>query len=212
MIIFCDFDGTAAVNDVGRQFYHRFGDVRICLQAVERWLNDEISSRECFEIESDTVSVTAPAFDAFCDQQPLSPGFVEFAGWCRQQQHDLVILSDGMDYYIKRILQRYGLELPFYSNQASLQPANRLKVSFPYYEHTCGKCANCKRYQVRRLTPDGIRAVYIGDGYSDRCGAELADILFAKRDLARWCAQKEIAFHAFTDFHDILSQMQHLTS
>jgi hypothetical protein len=55
-----------------------------------------------------------------------------------------MVLSDGLDYYIQRVLLRHGLDLPVLANHLEFAPPDRIAVSFPYFEHSCGKCGNCK--------------------------------------------------------------------
>ena len=205
MLIFTDFDGTLAQNDVGDLFFRTFSDWKACLLAIQRWEQDEISSREVLELAASTTRVTQKQFDEFCGAQQLSPGFLEFVEFCRKQKWSVIVLSDGLDYYIKTILQRHGLDLPVFSNQLDFAPPDRIRVSFPYWEESCGRCANCKHQHVRRLAKPGQRIVYIGDGFSDRCGAQKADIVFAKNDLAKWCKREGRNFRRFENFTDVLA-------
>ena len=43
----------------------------------------------------------------------------------------------------------------------------------------------------------------IGDGISDRCGAGLADVVFARAHLARDLAETGVAFEPFEDFVEV---------
>jgi 2-hydroxy-3-keto-5-methylthiopentenyl-1-phosphate phosphatase len=45
--------------------------------------------------------------------------------------------------------------------------------------------------------------VLVGDGTSDRKAAALADIVFAKDGLARWCAQFAVPFSPFACLDDV---------
>ncbi|NUM75593.1 MtnX-like HAD-IB family phosphatase [candidate division KSB1 bacterium] len=208
MIIFSDFDGTIAQNDVGNLLARTFGDAASCAEAVAAWKRDEISSLQCIERESATIRVTQFQLEAFCDRQMLSNGFVKFAALCRSRAWPLIVLSDGWDYYIQRILARHGLTLPVYSNHLRFAPPDRLLVEFPYREHSCGRCANCKGYQVRRRRHNHEQIVYIGDGFSDRCGAREADLIFAKGELADWLQKEQITHHRFEDFVEIAAVLE----
>jgi len=55
---------------------------------------------------------------------------------------------------------------------------------------------------------NGGEVVYIGDGYSDRCAAESADRVFARRGLARWLDERGIPFEPFDDFHDVARALE----
>ncbi|MEK7727507.1 MAG: 2,3-diketo-5-methylthio-1-phosphopentane phosphatase, partial [candidate division KSB1 bacterium] len=140
--------------------------------------------------------------------QPLAPGFVEFAAFCAARRWPIYVLSDGLDAYIHAILLRHHLKLPTYSNHLEFVAPDRVRVSFPYWAESCGRCANCKRQHVQRLSQAGLRRVYIGDGFSDRCGAREADIVFAKDHLAKWCEQEGKNFRAFADFTAVLAHLR----
>jgi 2-hydroxy-3-keto-5-methylthiopentenyl-1-phosphate phosphatase len=43
----------------------------------------------------------------------------------------------------------------------------------------------------------------VGDGYSDRCAAELADVVFARRGLASYLEERGVPFERFEDFHSV---------
>ncbi len=208
MLIFSDFDGTIAQNDVGDAFFRTFGDWPACEAAIKRWERNEISSRKVLEIAAAGARVTPERFEAFCAAQPLAPGFLEFVEFCREQRWPLVVLSDGLEAYIQSILQRHHLALPVYSNHLEFIAPDRIQVSFPYWEESCGRCANCKRQHVRRLAQKGERRVYIGDGFSDRCGAQAADFIFAKGDLSKWCAQERKSFLPFENFIAIREHLE----
>lgn len=211
MRIFCDFDGTLAQNDVGDAFVKSFGDWPECKKAVQRWIRGEISSRGYYEVAAATIRVQRDQLHEFCDAQPLAPGFLEFAEFCRQQDWPLMVLSDGLDYYIQRVLARHGLKLPVLANRLELAPPDRVVISFPYFAHSCGQCANCKGYHVRQLMQSNHeRAIYIGDGFSDRCGAQEADIVFAKGDLGQWCEKNNLAFLPFEHFESVLQRLQEM--
>jgi 2,3-diketo-5-methylthio-1-phosphopentane phosphatase len=208
MILFCDFDGTLAQNDVGDTLFKTFANWPECEKLVQQWLRGEISSRECMEREAATAHVTREQLDDFCDAQSLTTGCIEFAEFCRQRNWPLLVLSDGLDYYIQRVLLRHGLDLPVLANHLEFLPLNRIAVSFPFFEHSCGQCGNCKGYHIRRLAKPGEKIVYIGDGYSDRCGAREADLIFAKRDLAKWCEERRMKHWRFESFEQVLTQVK----
>ncbi len=208
MLIFCDFDGTIAQNDVGDMLFKTFANWPECEMLVQQWLRGEISSRECMEREAVTARLTREQLDAFCDAQALTPGFIEFTEFCRQRNWPLLVLSDGLDYYIQRILLRHGLDLPILANHLEFVSPDRIVTSFPYFEHSCGKCGNCKGYHLRRLAKPGKKIAYIGDGYSDRCGAQEANLIFAKGDLAKWCEEKLREYFRFENFENVLNWLK----
>jgi 2-hydroxy-3-keto-5-methylthiopentenyl-1-phosphate phosphatase len=79
MLIFCDFDGTLAQNDVGDMLFQNFANWPECEKLVQQWLRGEISSRECMEREAATARLTGEQLDAFAARKRSRPAF----GICR---------------------------------------------------------------------------------------------------------------------------------
>ncbi len=65
----------------------------------------------------------------------------------------------------------------------------------------------CKRrlveQAVEHLAHPSARAVFIGDGLSDRCAVEAADWVFAKGALAMYCERQGVPYTTFETFADI---------
>lgn len=213
MKIFCDFDGTAAKNDVGNLLFKTFADDR-CFEIVQRWKEGKISSKECLTQECKITRITRTELEEFSDAQELDPYFVELVSYCQARNVEVEILSDGLDFYIDRILKKYELDrkVNIHSNRMQFRNGNRIEPEFPYYKYGCGQCANCKGYHVQQAQVNP--AVYIGDGLSDRCGARKADVVFAKqgRDLLRYCQTEKVEYFEFADFSDVLEQIRKMSA
>ncbi|MFQ6113854.1 MAG: MtnX-like HAD-IB family phosphatase [bacterium] len=209
MKVFCDFDGTVAKNDVGNLLFRTFSDGR-CFDIVNLWRKGVISSRECLTEECRIARVTRKELEEFADAQDLDPFFKDFVYHCQRIDVDVEILSDGLDFYIERILKNHGLEslVNFRSNHLVFVNRNQIRPEFPYYERGCGRCGNCKGYHVREARTKGEQLIYVGDGLSDRCGAREADVVFAKRDLLEFCRQNQISYFEFKDFRDVLNKLK----
>jgi 2-hydroxy-3-keto-5-methylthiopentenyl-1-phosphate phosphatase len=61
---------------------------------------------------------------------------------------------------------------------------------------------------MKELQKTGCQSVYIGDGYSDTCPAQQADIVFAKSSLLKFCRKHGISAIAFENFSDIIKQIE----
>jgi 2-hydroxy-3-keto-5-methylthiopentenyl-1-phosphate phosphatase len=208
MRIFCDFDGTVAENDVGNLIFQTFADGH-WREAVEEWLAGRISSKECLIRECKASALTREALVELVDEQRLDPGFDEFVLFCRQHAIPLMILSDGLDFYVERILTNFGLDdIPARANHLVFAENNAIVPEFPYERFSCGRCANCKGHHLRAARTAGEWLVYIGDGYSDRCAAVEADLIFAKRDLRRYCREEGVPYVDFETFDDVLEGLR----
>jgi len=211
LAIFSDFDGTIAKIDVGDLLYETFSDGSF-VWPDEDWIAGRVSSQECYREQCACTRATQEQLDAFVDRQELDPDFPAFAEYCRANGHPLYVLSDGMDYYIERLFRRYGLErLPVFSNHLEVY-GDRLVPSFPYADDSCGRCANCKGPHVDRHARPGDFVVYAGDGWSDPCGAQKADVIFAKGGLAEWCEEVGREYYPLTGFDEVLRVVSRLAT
>lgn len=139
----------------------------------------------------------------FIDAFEIDETFIVFKDFAVRHGFPLYLLSDGLDLYINRLLAKYNINgIPVLANKAHYSDGG-FTFEFPYFEHSCGRCANCKGYHLRRLRTDGATIVYIGDGKSDLCALPEADIIFAKDYLAEYCRREKIEFLPFDTFSAI---------
>ena len=198
-----DFDGTITRNDVGALLFDTFSKKK-SEKIVSLWIKGEISSKECLKRECELIEITEPELKIFALSQKIDGKFPAFVDLCNREKIKLVVLSDGLDYYIKLILEKYGLgKLPFYSNLLRFE-GKKLKPEFPYFDRGCGSCGNCKRYHLKSLKRAGQRVVYIGDGLSDKCAVTEADFVLAKDDLRRFCEKEGIKHYPFHNFGEVI--------
>lgn len=211
--IFSDFDGTIAENDVGAQLFIQYGNLPECEKAVAAWMRGDISSREMYWRECATAKLTMAQLIALAGEQKLDLNFIRFYRLCKDRGIETTILSDGFQIYIEYIFQNYAVpNLEIKANDIQFVNGTQIEPRFPHSAHSCGQCANCKGYHIqefRKQFPDH-KVVLIGDGFSDRCGALEADVIFAKRDLARYCVEKNLTYSPFNDFADVIENCQAL--
>ncbi len=206
--IYIDFDGTITRRDVGDAMFEQFGGAQ-CAGFIEEYRQERISAVECFRRESAACGrLRQGDLDAFLDACEIDPTFPSFVALCRSAGYEVTILSDGMDYYIGRILQRHGLGgVRFRSNHLRLIPSGDGTVSmlpeFPFTDEVCDRCACCKRNHLLSSSGNDDIIAYIGEGYSDRCPARYADIVFAKDELLEYCREQGIPCVEYDSFEDI---------
>ncbi len=210
--VFCDFDGTVAQQDVGNAlFSHLAGDA--AYDIARRYVNGEINARECLLAEAAAAGRVSPeAVGAFVEQFPVDRGFGEFNEFCVARNIPVTILSDGLDFYIERILRRNGLQdIVSFANHLEFSAKEDgvvLDVSFPYSDSECLFCGNCKRNHMLTLSGDDDIIVYVGDGISDRCPVRYADIVFAKGALIRHCQEANISYFEYSTFEDVRRRLE----
>jgi 2,3-diketo-5-methylthio-1-phosphopentane phosphatase len=202
--ILCDFDGTVASEDVGNLLFKTFSTNGGTREIVESWQRGEISSRECLEREAAMARVDRRDLDKFIVQRRLDPYFKDFHDFAKKRGMEVVIMSDGLDYYIETMLVRHGLgEIEFFANRLAFD-GDKLKVDFPYYDLLeCKDCGCCKTHHLYRYRDEGYFIIYVGDGMSDCCPCETADLVFAKGRLAEFCRDKGIDHVQYRNFRDV---------
>jgi 2,3-diketo-5-methylthio-1-phosphopentane phosphatase len=201
--VLCDFDGTVAQDDVGRLLFRTFAPGGAA-DVVASWKRGEISSRECLEKEAELARCCPHELQSFVAARRLDPYFKDFHDFAQQRGIEVVVLSDGLDYYIEQILMRNGLGgIEFYANRLQID-GETMRVEFPWHNLlACTECGCCKTHHLFRYRHQGYYIVYVGDGLSDRCPCESADLIFAKGDLLRHCRARKIAHVEFRNFRDV---------
>jgi 2-hydroxy-3-keto-5-methylthiopentenyl-1-phosphate phosphatase len=90
-----------------------------------------------------------------------------------------------------------GVEhLPIFANDLIFLD-DQLIPSFPYINPDCPRCAHCKK---THLIPDKYEdksIIFIGDGRSDLCAADVSDLVFAKSTLAEYLKEKGADYLGF---------------
>ena len=203
VVVLCDFDGTVAEKDVGDLLFRRFGGAS-GHEAVRSWMRGEISSRECLEKQVAASRVSPEDLRSFAHACRLDPYFRDFHDFARRRGIEVVVLSDGLDFYIERMLARHGCgSVEFYANRLCIE-GNSMRVEFPWYNlRECTECGCCKTHHLYRYRNRGYFIVYVGNGLSDRCPSENADLVFAKGELLEHCRAKRIACVEFRNFRDV---------
>ena len=203
VVVLCDFDGTVAEKDVGDLLFRRFGG-RAAHDAADEWTRGEIDSRECLERQAEATHCSADELRSFAHAQRLDPYFRDFHDFARRRGIEVVVLSDGLDFYIEQMLARHGCgSIEFFSNRLRIE-GHRFTVEFPWYNlRDCTECGCCKTHHLFAYRRRGYFIVYVGNGLSDRCPSENADLVFAKGELLEHCREKHIACIEFRNFRDV---------
>jgi len=203
----CDFDGTVARADVGNRFFARFIAEDDAYRALlAGWYEESVGGRRILADECALARVTEDDALAFADaHSAIDPAFPSFVEAARLGGGEVAIASDGLLLYIRRILERNGLAHVDASANGLTFDGDRLTPVFGSPDGAgCGECGSCKGAVLKERAVGFARTVFVGDGLSDRCGARAADVVYAKDDLAGWCAREGIAARPFTTFKDVM--------
>ena len=210
LLIACDFDGTITRHDTLHLIVEAFGQGGLW-QAIEPRLRaGEVTLEQAMEEEFATVRATpGQVRDLVLRDAGLRRGFPELVRWAHARGHRLIVFSSGFRSVIRAALEQWDLGfLEVVSHEAVFTDEGCRLVWSDRGEACveCGRC--CKRFDLRSRQRRGERLVYIGDGISDRCGARMADLVFARDDLARDLSGAGLPFVPFEDFLGVRERLQ----
>jgi 2-hydroxy-3-keto-5-methylthiopentenyl-1-phosphate phosphatase len=207
--VFVDFDGTITLKDVGEAIFRKFGCTEKTDKIIEDLLSDKISSRQCWDELCNSVEyANRKELEDFIDSLDVDPTFVSFVKFCGANEIELIVLSDGFDFYINRLFSKEDLVgLKYYSNKLNVNEDGKLSAEYPHYDSDSPTSANCKKNHIINHSSDDDFTIYIGDGNSDKDAAQYCDFIFAKNDLLKYCSVERISFYPFKDFIDVQNKI-----
>jgi alpha-galactosidase len=210
--VFCDFDGTFSVQDVGATLAQRLAGHRRP-KVWARYERGEITAWE-YNLEIlDRLPLPLADLEAFLRTIELDRGARALVEWCEAQGVPFRVLSDGFDFNLNRIQVLHAIRFAYDANRLRYESGVwRIAAGHPNPACRCGT-GTCKRGRIeafRRGTP-GATLVHIGNGrVSDLCGALAADVVFAKDSLATELARREVPFQRFETLLDVIPGLERL--
>ncbi|MBR1618597.1 MtnX-like HAD-IB family phosphatase [bacterium] len=202
--IYCDFDGTITKSDAVNTFFELYtGDK--WLESEKLWIDGKISSMENAIIQVGLLpEITPKQLNDYIENIEIDQTFLDFIKYIKEKNIKFTILSDGFDIFIHKTLERLNLkDIPVFANHLVYEN-NKFKIEFPYHNPNCDKKAGmCKCDKVKES-----QFCYIGDGTSDLCIASKADILFATKNLHKYCEKNVIKHHYFETFSSIIEKLE----
>jgi 2-hydroxy-3-keto-5-methylthiopentenyl-1-phosphate phosphatase len=207
--IFIDFDGTITREDVGESIFRKFGDKIKVKKIIDDLLSDKISAKESWiELCHSVDKIDIGLLNDFILKIDVDSGFHNMLKFCDERNIQIIVLSDGFDYYIDMILKRESLyNLKYYSNHLVISSQNELIPEFPYEDSNCRHSANCKKNHIINHSSDEDFTIYIGDGNSDKDTALYCDVIFAKKSLLKYCEKERVTFFPYNTFDDVVNKL-----
>lgn len=212
LAVFCDFDGTFSVQDVGASIADRHAGANRP-RMRELFLRGDVTAWESNMELLDGLPLPESALDEFLHTIELDPGAKSLVDWCRKRDIPFQILSDGFDYNLDRLQEIHGVSFAYAANRLRYAAdCWRIEAGHPNPACGCGT-GSCKRAQIdayRDSHPASL-IVHIGNGrVSDLCGALTADLTFAKDTLAPALEAMGERFVPFVTLHDVVERLSAL--
>ncbi|MBM3671937.1 MAG: HAD-IB family phosphatase [Actinobacteria bacterium] len=197
--VFVDFDGTVTQVDSGVHLLERLAAPE-WRDLSDAYARGEIGSRECVLDEWDLLPKDEAQLRTVAREVQIDPGFVPLLEALRGAGAEVTVVSDGFGFYAEEVCQPLGLRL--LSNRIDWASG---ELEFPHEDRCCpcSTCGTCKQAPIKDAQHEGLTTVLIGDGTSDRKAALLADVVFAKGALQRWCELSGVAHTPFDTLADV---------
>jgi 2,3-diketo-5-methylthio-1-phosphopentane phosphatase len=169
----------------------------------KKWQKGKIGSRECLQGQIEGMRITQKALDRYLSKIRLDPYFKKLIRLLNSRRIKVIILSDNFDYILKRIFTNNRIRnLRIYSNKARFSK-DRLVLRFPFADKDCQICAHCKKRSLLTNVNREVLSIYIGDGLSDVCPSQYANIVFAKGSLLRHLKNKRLSCVPYKTLRDV---------
>lgn len=206
-MIQCDFDGTLTHKDVSFLLLDAFanGDWR---QLLEQYRRDKISVNYFNTHAFAMLKANKQTLLEFMrDKVTIRSGFHELLNYCKKRDFNLVIVSNGLDFYIDAMLVDIGIkDIKIFSARTQFT-SECLKVQ--YIGPTGEKLdRGFKEAYIRLFIDEGYRVVYVGNGASDIPAAKLSQYIFATGELLDYCRKAHLQHTPFVDLYDIVKGLK----
>jgi len=202
-LVQCDFDGTITEEDTSFFLLDAFaqGDWRRLLREYKehRISVGEFNTKAFSMIRADKPTL----IKALEDKIKVRAGFHELVNYCQRRDFRLVIVSNGLDFYIEATLKNLGLNnLEVYAARASFHPEG-MEVQ---YLGPDGKRLEdgFKEAYIQSFLKLGYRVIYVGNGDSDFAPAKYAHLVFATGELLAYCRENKLNYRPFENFTDVV--------
>jgi 2-hydroxy-3-keto-5-methylthiopentenyl-1-phosphate phosphatase len=212
-IIFCDFDGTVTKKDNIVSIMKQFAPPE-----YEKWkdgvLSRSIGIREgvgnMFGLLPSSLQQEIISF--VLETAEIREGFSDFVQYTKKQDIPLYIVSGGIDFFVKPMLQPFDSISGLYCNKADFS-GERIQIQWP---HVCDeKCLNqncgcCKPAIIRKISDGSTHSIVIGDSVTDLEAAKMAETVIARDYLSEKCEELSIPSHSFETFYDCIDILENL--
>ena len=206
-LVQCDFDGTITEGDVSFVLLDAFarGDWR----RLERDYQDrrisvqDLNSRAFAMIKADEPTL----LKTLDGRVKIRAGFRELVSYCHERCFRLVIVSNGLDFYIRAILRNLDLEdIEVISGQARFRP-EAIEVRYAGPEGRMLEDGFKETY-VRSFLGLGYRVIYMGNGESDIAAARHAHHVFATGRLLAHARESKLDWKPLESFADAVRAIE----
>jgi len=210
ILVQSDFDGTITEEDASFFLLDAFaqGDWRrLLIEYKEHRISvGEFNTRAFAMVKADKHGL----LEALQGNVKVRAGFHDLVDYCLNKGLRFVIVSNGLDFYIRAVLKDLRLgDLEVHAAQASFHPAG-MKVR---YVDPDGKMVNdgFKEAYMESFLRLGYKVIYMGNGDSDVAPAKQAHRVFATGDLLAYSKENNLNCKPFKDFREVVEDLEQMS-
>ncbi len=206
-LVQCDFDGTITKEDVSFLILDEYtnGDWR---QMFKDYKEGRITVGSFNKRAFAMVKENEENLKRFVvEKSRIREGFGELLNYCRRKDFRFVIVSNGLEFYIKTILKSQGADNIEVFAARTVFNENGIEARYigPADKEVQ---EDFKKSYTRSFMRKGYRIIYIGNGASDIASAKLADHIFATSTMLTECQRESMRCTAFSSLKDIVRGME----
>ena len=216
-LVQCDFDGTITEEDVSFLLLDVFaqGDWRQLLREYKEHKISvgEFNTKAFAMIEADEATLLqairgkALPSKTHAGRVKVRSGFHELVDYCSKRGFRLVIVSNGLDFYIKAILDDLRLKnIEVHAAQTWFH-AEGMEVQYTGPDGK-GLDGSLKEEYIKFFLKHRYRVIYIGNGDSDIIPAGYAYQVFATGELLTYGKENNLNWKPFNDHIDIVKALE----
>ena len=212
--IVADFDGTITLQDSNDLLCLTHGNAEN-VQIEADYCAGIKNGRETMHRHFQAMRIDFDRYFDFLDQHiQIDPSFDAFLQRLRTQGIPFFIVSGGYRQGILRILgEKRTQNIQIFANDllekdGYLSPLSATEITA--CTETIGPCDNCKKVCLATIRHQSNKKIlFIGDGMTDRCAGQEADLLFAKRGYAleKYCQKRELPYIPYADFNELITYL-----
>lgn len=208
-LVQCDFDGTITEEDASFYLLDEYatGDWKALLEEYKsgRITVGDFNTGAFAMIREDEQTLLRSVED----NVRVRPGFRKLIDYCTFRGFRFVIVSNGLEFYIKAILRALGIPDVQVCAATNAFLADGVKVQYVGPDGTVLQDGFKEAY-IKLFLSEGYRVVYVGNGVSDTYAARHAHKVFATGDLLEYYQRHGLVCEPFSDLNEVVAGLSRI--
>jgi 2-hydroxy-3-keto-5-methylthiopentenyl-1-phosphate phosphatase len=210
-LVQCDFDGTITEVDASFLILEEFarGDWhQVLKEHRENKISiGEFNARAFAMVKADEQTLLR----VIKERVKLRSGFSELVAYCAARDFRLVIVSNGLDFYIRALLSNYRLGKVEWHAAKTIFKDGDIQIQYVGPGGIVLDDAFKEAY-INLFLGQGYRVIYAGNGDSDIAPAKRAHHVFARGELLSYYYSKGLDCMPFENFTEVIKDIDRLAA